>query len=250
MSHVDGPPGYEPADMGSVRPEDLDGVPAPGALGIKEKRTWKTWQLVGAVVIAVLVGMLINYRTVGASASGGSGTSGGGDYTPPPPAGATGTTVPPGGSSAGTTAPPGSTSTSTSTGGTTTTTKGRGSKAATTTTTTSSTSGSSATTTTTAPARLLLGPTQSEGNWSSPAFTITASGWNIGWAFQCTPAPTAGTSFQVFVTPAGSAPGSAAAISETGGSGQAVTAQTSLGKQTLVVEAPANCAWAVKVTGS
>jgi len=102
----------------------------------------------------------------------------------------------------------------------------------------------------TAPARLLLGPTQSEGNWTSPAFTITASGWNIGWAFQCTPAPTAGTSFQVFVTPAGSAPGSAAAISETGGSGQAVTAQTSLGKQTLVVEAPANCAWAVKVTGS
>ncbi len=120
MSHVDGPPGYEPADMGSVRPEDLDGVPAPGALGIKEKRTWKTWQLVGAVVIAVLVGMLINYRTVGASASGGSsGTTGGGSYTPPPPAGATSTTVPPGGSSAGTTAPPGSTSTSTSTGGTT-----------------------------------------------------------------------------------------------------------------------------------
>ena len=73
MSHVDGPPGYEPVDMGSVRPEDLDGVPAPGALGIKEKRTWKTWQLVGAVVIAVLVGMLINYRTVGASASGGVG---------------------------------------------------------------------------------------------------------------------------------------------------------------------------------
>jgi hypothetical protein len=248
MSHVDGPPGYEPADMGFVRPEELDGVPVPGALGIKEKRTWKTWQLVGGMVIAVLVGMLINYRTVGASASGGSGTSGGGSYTPPPPAGATSTTVPPGGSSTSTTAPPGSTGTSTSTAGTTTT-KGRGSKA-TTTTTTSSTSGSSATTTTTAPARLLLGPTQSEGNWTSPAFTITATGWNIGWAFQCTPAPTAGTSFQVFVTPAGSAPGSAAAISETGGSGQAVTAQTSLGKQTLVVEAPANCAWAVKVTGS
>jgi hypothetical protein len=97
---------------------------------------------------------------------------------------------------------------------------------------------------------LLLGPTQSQGNWTSPAFTITAPSWNIGWAFQCSPAPTAGTSFQVFVTPAGASPGSAAAISETGGSGQAVTAQSSLGKQTLVVEAPANCAWAVKVTGS
>jgi hypothetical protein len=54
----------------------------------------------------------------------------------------------------------------------------------------------------------------------------------------------------VFVTAAGASPGATPAISETGGSGQSVTAQTSLGKQTLVVQAPANCAWAVKVTGS
>ena len=40
------------------------------------------------------------------------------------------------------------------------------------------------------------------------------------------------------------------AISETGPSGQSVTSQSSLGAQTLVVQAPASCTWVVKVTGS
>ncbi len=245
MSHVDGPPGYEPVSMGPVRPQDLDAVPAPGSLGLKDKRSWKTWQLVSAVVVAALAGMAIN-GNVGAGGSGGSGTSGGGAYTLPPAGGiATSTTA----STAG-----GSTSTSAPTAGASTTTSTTGGKSKDTTTTTAGSSTSSTTGSTTStsipPARLLLGPTQLQGNWTSPAFTITAPAWNIGWAFQCTPAPTSGTSFQVFVTAAGASPGGAAAISETGASGQAVTAQTSLGKQTLVVEAPANCAWAVKVTGS
>jgi hypothetical protein len=247
MSHVDGPPGYEPVNMGPVRPEDLNAVPAPGSLRLKEKRSWKTWQLVLGIVAAAGVGMAIN-GNVGASGSGGSsglGTSGGGAYTLPPAGGsATSTTV----STVG-----GSTTTSSPTAGaSTTTTAGGKSKDTTTTTASSSSSSTTGSTTTTSipPARLLLGPTQLQGNWTSPAFTITAPAWNIGWAFQCTPAPTTGTSFQVFVTAAGASPGSAAAISETGASGQAVTAQTSAGKQTLVVQAPANCAWAVKVTGS
>jgi hypothetical protein len=238
MSQMDGPPGYEPVNMGPVRPEEPNPVPAPGSLGLKEKRSWKTWQLAVAVVIAAVVGMAIN-GNVGASGSGsstGTGTSGGGAYTLPPA----------GGSSTSTTAATGGGSTTTTT---TTTTAGGKSKDTTTTTATSSSTGST-TTTSTAPARLLLGPTQLQGNWTSPAFTITAPTWNIGWAFQCTPAPASGTSFEVFVTAAGASPGAAPAISETGPSGQSVTAQTSLGKQTLVVEAPANCAWAVKVTGS
>src|SRR5208282_3561160 len=102
---------------------------------------------------------------------------------------------------------------------------------------------SSTTSTTAAPAQLLLGPTQSQGNWTSPAFTVTASGWNIGWAFRCTPAPTAGPSFQVSVAAAGSSPTGAPAISETGASGQAVSTESTIGKQTLVVQAPASCVW-------
>jgi hypothetical protein len=89
-----------------------------------------------------------------------------------------------------------------------------------------------------------------QGNWTSPTFTTTAAGWNIGWAFRCSPAPASGPSFQVFVTAAGSSPTGTPAISETGASGQSVTAQSSLGAQTLVVQAPATCTWAVKVTGS
>jgi hypothetical protein len=88
------------------------------------------------------------------------------------------------------------------------------------------------------------------GNWTSPAFTITAASWNIGWAFQCTPVPASGLSFQIFVTTVGVSPSGTAVVSESGGSGQSVTAQTTTGQQELVIEAPSNCKWVVKVTGS
>jgi hypothetical protein len=52
------------------------------------------------------------------------------------------------------------------------------------------------------------------------------------------------------VTPAGSPPSGTPAISESGPSGQSVTAQSTLGAHTLVVQAPATCTWVVKVTGS
>jgi hypothetical protein len=96
---------------------------------------------------------------------------------------------------------------------------------------------------------VLLGPTQREGDWTSTPFTITAAGWNIGWAYQCAAAP---ASFQVFVAPVGTTSTSTLSpvVSETAMSGQAVTSQSSLGQQILFVNAPANCAWAIKVTGS
>jgi hypothetical protein len=97
---------------------------------------------------------------------------------------------------------------------------------------------------------VLLGPTQMQGNWTSPAFAITAASWSIGWAFSCTPAPASGPSFQVSVAPSGSSPSGTPAISETGASGQSISAQTTTGAQTLVVQAPAGCTWVVKVTGS
>jgi hypothetical protein len=96
---------------------------------------------------------------------------------------------------------------------------------------------------------VLVGPFQSHGNWTSPQFTIGGGTWNIGWAFQCTPAPVAGPAFQVFVVADGASPTGTPAVSETGGSGQSVTAQSTSGSQQLVVQAGANCEWAVKVTG-
>ncbi len=223
-------PGPELGPSTAFGSSGSDAVPAPGQLHIKGKLTWKTWHMVIAIVVALLVGMGLNYHSVGASSSSGKPA-----YTPPPPGGVTTTTAPASGKSTG--------STTTVAGGSTTTTAAGGS---TTTTTSSSTSSSAAP----APAGVLLGPTQLQGNWTSPSFTTTAAGWNIGWAFRCTPAPASGPSFEVFVTPAGSSPGSTPAITETGPSGQSVTAQSTLGAQTLVVQAPASCTWAVKVTGS
>ena len=219
-----GQPGLGSSD-GSV-------VPARGELGIKEKRTWKTWQLATGMVVAALVGMGLNYRAVGGSQSSGAPA-----YHIPTSTASTTSKTSASGSS-------GSTTTTAAAGGATTTTTQAGGS------TTTSTAPSTSSTVAAGPARVLMGPTQMQGNWTSPTFTTTAAGWNIGWAFRCVPAPAGGPSFQVFVSPVGSSPGKTPAITQTGPSGQSVTTQSTLGAQTLVVQAPATCTWAVKVTGS
>jgi hypothetical protein len=221
----------------SARPPlEAGSPPAPGELGIKEQRSWKTWQLAMAMLAAALVGMALNYHTVGATSSGGGNS--GNSYTLPPPSGSSATTT--------TTAAGGTHGATTTTATSASTSSNSSSSSGSTSTTTPAT-----TTTTTPPvARVLLGPSKSSGNWTSPAFTVTNPSWNIGWAFQCTPAPTAGTSFVVYVVPVGGWASGTPALSETGGSGQSVTAQTTVGQQELMVQAPANCVWVVKVTGS
>ncbi len=225
--------GIDPGQIGPGSSQG-DAMPAPGELHIKEKRTWKTWQLVAGMVAAALLGMALNYHTVGAT-----GSSNAPAYKLPTSTGSATTTVP---SSAGGSSGSTATTTTAAAANRSTTTSSGGSA---TTSTSPSTSSASA-----GPARVLLGPTQLQGNWTSPAFTTTVASWNIGWAFRCAPAPAAGPSFQVFVTPVGSSPAGGPAISETGTSGQSVSAQSTLGAQTLVVQAPASCTWAVKVTGS
>jgi len=237
MSPPDQPNSGAGVNGGQTGPGSSDGsaVPARGELGIKDKRTWKTWQLATGMVVAALVGMGLNYRTVGGNQSSGAPA-----YHIPTSTGSTTSTTSASGSSGSTT----TTTTAAAGGGsTTTTTQGGGS-------TTTSTAPSTSSTSAAGPARVLMGPTQMQGNWTSPTFTTTAAGWNIGWAFRCVPAPAGGPSFQVFVTPVGSPPGKTPAITQTGPSGQSVTMQSALGAQTLVVQAPATCTWAVKVTGS
>ena len=227
--------GLDPGQTGGS--SDGDAMPAPGELHIKQTRTWKTWQLVMGMSVTLLVGMALDYYLVGSSQT--SQASNAPAYVLPKSTGATTTTTASsaGGSSSSTT----TTTTTAGAGGSTTTTSAGGS-------TTTSTSPSSAVAA--GPARVLMGPTQQQGNWTSPAFTTAAAGWNIGWAFRCAPAPATGPSFQVFVTPVGSSPSGTPAISQTGASGQSVTVQSALGAQSLVVQAPAGCTWVVKVTGS
>jgi hypothetical protein len=209
--------------LGQTGPGSFENAtPTPGELHIKGRRTWATWQLVVAVGVAILIGFALN-GTTGGSATASSGAPA---YKVPASAGSVSTTTAPGGST-----------TTTAAGGSTTTTAAGGS------TTTVSTAAPG-------PARVLLGPSQMSGNWTSPAFTTTAAGWNIGWAFNCSPAPASGPSFQVSVAPAGSSAAGAPVVSGTGASGQSVTSQSSLGSQTLAVQAATGCTWVVKVTGS
>jgi hypothetical protein len=212
---------------GTLPPDSTEYMPAPGELHIKEKRTWRTWQVAVAMVLAVLVGMGLNYHTVGSSQASTAKA-----YSLPPPAksgSTTATTVAP--TTAGS---KGATTTTAAAGGTTTTTPGSS-------TTSPATAG---------PARVLLSSAQMSGNWTSTAFTTTAASWSIGWAFRCSPPPVGGPAFQIFVTPVGGKPTGTAAVSQTASSGQSVTPQTSLGQQTLVVQTSASCVWVVKVTGS
>jgi hypothetical protein len=235
-----GVPGSDPSSWGQ-RPEgggpsDPTGqVPAPGELHIKERRSWKTWQLITAMVVAALFGMWVNYDSKGSAATTVAAQSN--NLPPPASTGAT-TTVPSSGGGAGD---------KTGTGGKgvagPTTTAPAGSVTTTTAPTTSQT------TTPGQPLQLILPATQMQGNWTSPSFSITVSPWNIGWAFQCTPAPASGPAFQVFAAPAGGSTPTTPVVNESGASGQSITTATSLGSQVLVVKSPANCEWAVKVTG-
>lgn len=206
------------------------GVPAPGELKIKEPRSWKTWQLVVAVTASGLLCMLIGNLEAGGSSTQAAASAGSAYKLPPESAGSHGSSTTVVGQS--------STSTSTPTGSPTTTTTAGGSP-------------TTSTTVVTGPVTVLLAPHQAQGNWTSTPFTVGGGQWNIGWAFQCTPAPVSGSGFEVYVVPAGGSlsAGQPPAVTGTGGSGQSVTAQTTSGSQQLMIVAAAGCIWVVKVTG-
>ncbi len=210
--------------------EDSGEALAPGELKIKERVSWSTWQLVLAAVATLIIGMLLGSCFPTGGSTSPTASAGGGSRPLPAESGT------PGGASSATT---GAGSTATSAPATQTSTPAAGSTATT----------APATAPASGPLTVLLGPKQSQGAWTSTPFTVTSGQWNIGWAFRCTPAPTSGAAFQVFVVPAGGSPGKTPAVSESGASGQSVTTQTGTGSQELMVQAPSNCIWVVKVTG-
>ncbi len=213
-----------------------DTRPEPGSLHIAGRRSWKTWQLATAVVIAALVGMWFNGSTGTDSSS--AAASGGAPSYKLPAAGPSGTSGASGAS--------GSSSTGTGHSSTTTTTVASGS-------TTTTAPGDTTTTTapvTVGPATVLVPATQMTGNWTSPTFNIAGGTWNIGWAYACSPVPAATPKFAVYVVTAGGSPGATPAVTSATPSGQSVTPQTTAGSQQLVVQSPTGCRWVVKVTGS
>jgi len=238
FSYGAGPP---PSGSGTAPPPAGGGgddhTPEPGELKFKEKRSWRTWQLVVAILVAALVGMWIN------------GSTGGGATTA---AGSTGGTLPP--SNIGTGSSSASTTTTAASGASsasTTTTVAGGSSSASTTTTVAGGSTATSTPVVVGPNTVLIPATQLTGDWTSPNFTIAGGTWNIGWAFQCTPVPATTPTFAVYVVPAGGTVSgtSTPAVTSSAAQGQSVTPQTSTGSQQVVVQAPTGCRWAIKVTG-
>lgn len=230
LPSVSGPP---PTGSGSGAD---DHTPAPGELKFKEKRSWRTWQLVVAVIVAAVVGMWINGSTGGGSTTASGSTSG---TLPPSNIGS--------GSSSSSTTTAGSGSSSAST----TTTGASGSSSAPTTTTVAGGPASTTTPAVVGPNTVLIPATQLTGDWTSPNFTIAGGTWNIGWAFQCSPVPAATPKFAVYVVNAGGTVtgSSTPAVTSAAAQGQSVTPQTSTGSQQVVVQAPTGCRWAIKVTG-
>jgi hypothetical protein len=202
---------------------------APGELKIKERVSWSTLQLVLAAAGTLVVGMFLGscFPTGGSRSATSTGA---GTPRPLPAESAPGGTssASSGGAVTGTSVPPTQRPTTAANGG----------------------GSAPATTSAAGPLVVLLGPKQSQGVWTSTPFTVKSGQWNIGWAFRCTPSTAPGDAFQVFVVPTGGSPGSTPAVSQSGGSGQSVTVQSSTGSQELMVRAPGNCIWAVKVTGS
>ena len=100
------------------------------------------------------------------------------------------------------------------------------------------------------PATVLVPATQLTGDWTSPNFNIAGGTWNIGWAFACTrcrPRPHVRRLRGQCRRPATGT--STPAVTSSAAQGQSVTPQTSTGSQQVVVQAPAGCRWAIKVTG-
>lgn len=221
-SLMEPPPGVVQSPAG---PGGADRVPTKGELDIHERRTWRTWQLLVAVLAAAVLGMAFNGATSSSGAGSGSAAGGSGSHYKLPPQQSSSHSA--SGSSTTTTASGGATTTTTAAGSTSTTTA----------------------TQTTGPATVLIPQTTQAGNWTSAAFTIAGGTWNIGWAFQCTPAPPTSPTFAIFVVNAGGSPGSTPAVSSAAASGQSVTPQSTTGSQQIVVQTAASCRWAVKVTG-
>ena len=65
-----------PPDAGASLPLSDEAVPQAGELKIKERRSWKTWQLLSVALVAAIIGMWINGDTGGGSSAASSNPDG------------------------------------------------------------------------------------------------------------------------------------------------------------------------------
>lgn len=193
----------------------------PGGLGIKDPRSWKTWQLASAAFLALLLGMAIGYGEKG---------SGSPQEETPQQIATSETTA--------STAPSAADATDTD---------GPPDAAPTTTTTTVAAGPDSAQTGTPAagPARVILELPATPGPKTTDKFRVAGAEWKIGWAYDCTRGGQG--AFEVKAVNGDGSPGSEAPILQQGPRGKGVTTYATSGERSLVVTT--SCVWALKVTG-
>ena len=195
----------------------------PGGLGIREQRSWATWQMAVAAGLAVIVGMMIGYsgKKQSSTRSTGSGPvslSGLG-------AGVTATTTP---SRVG--VQPGTPPTSAPVAPANSIAPSSGSAAA----------------ACNQPKGFLLPNTPGRGPDALPAFT-THGAWCIGWVFDCAGAPSGTATFDILgVTATGTTP----IVQQSDRKAAGVTPQGAVGPQQLRVSTDPGCRWAVKVSST
>lgn len=191
----------------------------PGGLGIKDPRSWKTWQLGCAAFLALLVGMAIGYgeRSSAPAPTGDAeqiATSEASPTTVPSQASPAQTTVPSEGDPAATTttAPPAATAQPGAAAG---------------------------------PAKVILEVPATAGPKTTDKFRVAGAEWKVGWAYDCTRAGQ-GT-FEVKALNGDGSPGSEPPIAQQGPRGKGVTTYATSGERSLAITTP--CAWTLKVTG-
>lgn len=205
----------------------------PGTHGIRGKRSWKTWQVIVACVISLLLGMRLGYDGESSTKAIAGGTVPGGSGLPPDPNAGSSTTLPPDpgadpgaepgsdpGSDPGADAGPGDPA-------------GDG-------TTESSAPGSGT-------AQLLLEITPHTGSSKSETFKVAAGGWKLGWSFNCSKQGGTGNFAIAVQRPDGTEIPDDPPVGLDDAQGTGVQDYTSDGEHVLAITT--DCLWALKVTG-
>lgn len=181
-------------------------------LDIRERRSWRTWQMFVAIVFALVAGMALG--NLGAK----SGSATAADkplYSLPPDAGNSPSAQP--------------------------TTNVRA-------TTSASVQPTATGSLKTGPITILLPNKNGQGPNTTVAFTAGGQ-WKLGWAYDCQLAKGGTGTFAVFVVSSSGTQSPTPAVQKTGRSGNGVATLTSLGAQRLHISTDGACRWAVKVTG-
>lgn len=212
------------------------GTAQGGNLGIKERRTWKTYQVVIFCGLTLLMGMRIGYDGNSETTVSSGGPANGVSGLPPDPGATASTPAPADADDPGATVTPGDPSE-----GDLETGRGAdtdGSPGA---------EGSPAAAAAGGVPQVILELTPRTGSFTSEAFSVAPGAWKLGWSFSCQKQGGTGLFAISLQRPGGEVVGTDPAIDRDGDQGTGVEEMASDGEHVIVVST--ECLWAVKVTG-